>query len=92
MLVNNREKRTDWIEHITSKLEEKEYKNEWTDLWNIKVPSKVHHFLWRLAEQSIPTGDVKHHRKMAPTSRYSICGGQDSWRHSLLECNRASCV
>jgi hypothetical protein len=29
---------------------------------------------------------------MAPTSRYSICGGQDSWRHSLLECNRASCV
>jgi hypothetical protein len=92
MLVNNQEKRTNWIEHRASRSEEKEDKKEWKDLWNIKIPSKVHHFLWRLAKQSIPTGDVRHHMKMAPTSRCSICGDQDSWRHSLLECNMARCV
>ena len=49
-------------------------------------------FLWRLAKQSIPTGDVRHHRNMAPNNSRSICGCQDSWRHALLECNMAKCV
>jgi hypothetical protein len=41
MLVNNQEKRTNWIEHRASRSEEKEDKKEWKDLWNIKIPSKV---------------------------------------------------
>ena len=62
------------------------------DLWSVKVPSKIWVFLWRLAKHCIPTGDVRHRRNMAQTSNCSICGGQDSWKHSLLECNMARCV
>jgi hypothetical protein len=35
---------------------------------------------------SITTGDVRHHRNMATTANNcSMCGAEDSWRHSLLE-------
>lgn len=61
-------------------------------LWKVKVPSKIRVFLWRLAKHSIPTGDVRFHRNMAPDSACSICGMPDSWRHSLLECNMSACV
>ena len=29
---------------------------------------------------------------MALDGTYSLCGGLDSWRHALLECNLAKCV
>ncbi|CAN6318053.1 unnamed protein product [Urochloa humidicola] len=29
---------------------------------------------------------------MAPDSRCAVCGGQDSWKHSLIECHPARCV
>jgi hypothetical protein len=53
---------------------------------------KFHVFLWHLARQSIPTGDVRHHRNMALDGNYTLCGGSDSWKHALLECNLAKCV
>lgn len=65
---------------------------EWATLWKIKVPSKLRIFLWRLARQSLPTGDVRHNRHMAQHRNCTICGQPDSWRHSLLECNLARCV
>lgn len=92
MLISNRERRTNWIEHNTVRSDMRADQKEWTDLWNVKVPSKVRVFLWRLAKQSIPTRDVRHHRNMAQNSNCSICGRQDSWRHSLLECKMAKCV
>ena len=92
MLVNNWKTRNGWIEHNAGRSDVRAEQKEWTDLWNVKVPSKVCVFLWRLVKQSIPIGDVRHHRNMAQNSNCSICGGQDSWRHSLLECNMAKCV
>jgi len=92
MLVSNWEKRADWIEHNAGMSDVRADQKDWTDLWGVKVPSKVRVFLWRLAKQSIPTGDVRHHRNMAPNNSCSICGCQDSWRHALLECNMAKCV
>jgi hypothetical protein len=92
MLDNSRERRNDWIEHNAGRSDVRAEQKEWTDLWNVEVPSKVRVFLWRLAKQSMPTGDVRHHRNMAQNSSCCICGGQDSWRHSLLECNMAKSV
>ena len=60
MLVSNREKRTDWIEHNPSRSDCSAERKEWTDIWQVQVLFKVHQFLWRLARQSIPTGDVRH--------------------------------
>ena len=92
MLVSNREKRTDWIEHNPGRSDCSAERKEWTDIWQVQVPSKVRQFLWRLARQSIPTGDVRHQRHMAPDSRCVVCGGLDSWKHSLIECHQARCV
>jgi hypothetical protein len=85
-------KRTDWIEHNAGMYDVRADQKDWTNLWAVKVPSNVRVFLWRLAKQSIPTGDVRHHRNMAPNNSCSICGCQDSWKHALLECNMAKCV
>jgi len=65
---------------------------EWKSLWAVKVPSKINMFLWRLAHHSLPTNDVRHYRHMADSSACYFCGQQDSWRHSLLECNVAKCI
>jgi hypothetical protein len=61
-------------------------------MWSVKVLSKVRNFLWRLACHSLPTADVRHHRHMAEASVCTLCGSEDSWKHSLLECNMARCV
>lgn len=58
----------------------------------MKVPGKIRNFLWRLAKHSIPTEDVRLHKKMATEDRCQICGAQDSWRHSLLDCTMARCM
>lgn len=64
---------------------------EWSSLWQVKVPSKLRVFLWRLARHSLPSANVLHHWNMDHT-RCVFCGASDSWRHSLLECNMARCV
>lgn len=92
MLVSNQVRRADWIEHNASRSDVMADQKDWTNLWNVKVPSKVRVFLCKLAKQSIPTRDVRHHRNMAQDGNCSICGRQDSWRHSLLECNMVKCV
>jgi hypothetical protein len=63
-----------------------------TSMSKVQVPAKLNIFLWRLARQSLPTADVVCHRKMSPVSNCKLCGSEDSWRHSLLECNMARCV
>lgn len=53
---------------------------------------KIKVFLWRLAQSSLPSADVLNHRNMATHDKCGICGAQDSWKHSLIECNLAKCV
>lgn len=61
-------------------------------MWKAQVPAKVRHFLWRLGRHSIPTEDVRKTRKMAQSDACQVCGVQDSWRHSLIECSSSHCV
>jgi hypothetical protein len=61
-------------------------------MWKIQVTLKLRMFLWLLAQQSLPTGDVRHHRNMAAMSSCSICGAEDSWRHSLMDFPMSKCV
>lgn len=92
MLVDNREKRTAYYESKAGQSDTTAVKSDWAKLWKVQLPSKLRLFLWRLAHQSIPTEDVRHHRNMATTNFCSMCGQPDSWRHSLLECNLAKPV
>jgi hypothetical protein len=65
---------------------------DWTSLWNIKVPSKLKNFIWRLCNESVPTAEVLHHRHMATSSSCSFCSAEDSWKHALIDCVAARCV
>jgi hypothetical protein len=49
-------------------------------------------FVWRLAQQSIPSADIMFCRNMATTNACKLCGREDSWRHSLLDYQMARCV
>ena len=92
MLVQKKENLIAWLEHTPSTSDIRANEKEWTAIWQLKVPSKIKVFLWRLARHSIPTADVLHRRHIAPHAACLVCGVPDSWKHSLLECNLAKCV
>jgi hypothetical protein len=82
MLVHNRDKNEAWLGDRPSNSNTQAMEKEWSTIWKVRVPSKIKVFIWRLARQSIPSGDVLHHRNMAPSSACTICGSKDSWKHS----------
>jgi hypothetical protein len=92
MIVDTKRRREDWIEQRPESSNQDDEEKMWTKLWKVSVPSKLRVFLWRLAKNSIPTGDVRFHRNMATTAACSLCGKEDSWRHSLLECTMSRCI
>jgi hypothetical protein len=61
-------------------------------MWSVQIPSKLRVFLWRVAHEPLPTGDVHHRWHMADSNKCSICGEDDSWRHSLIDCTPCRCV
>jgi hypothetical protein len=65
---------------------------KWSELWHIKVPSKVPMFSWRLAKQSLLMNDVRYRRRISAKDIFQLCGTQDSWWHRLLDCSIARCV
>jgi hypothetical protein len=40
----------------------------------------------------LPTNDLRNRRNMAPSPACTLCGQEDSWRHSLMECQISRCV
>jgi hypothetical protein len=82
----------DWLDERSASSRIEVEQKSWSKLWKVAVPSKIKIFLWRLAKHSLPTGDIRQRRNMTPTAACSICGQEDSWRHSLIECNMARCV
>ena len=92
MLVQKKENATAWLENRPGRSNVHAEEKEWSIIWQLKVPSKIKVFLWRLARHSLPTADVLHRRHMAEQATCLICGAPDSWKHSLLDCNMAKCV
>jgi hypothetical protein len=92
LLVHTKKRREAWLEARSEGLDTGLEGKLWQRIWRVQVPPKLRIFIWRLAHQSLPTGDVRHHRQMAETKACSICGEQDSWRHSLLNCTIARYV
>jgi hypothetical protein len=89
MLVIHKHHATAYLEHTAGRSDLRA--EEWLSIWKLDVPSKIHIFLWRLTRNSIPSGDVLLHRNMHRTALVAS-GVQDSWKHSLIECNLARCV
>ena len=92
MMIKTKYRRGIWIDGRAGSSSTERDEQSWKLLWGTKIPGKIHMFMWRLACHSIPTEDVRAKRNMATTSLCSLCGAEDSWRHSLLECSMARCV
>lgn len=58
MLVKTKLQRESWLENGEGQSNTEEEEKSWTSLWNIKVPSKLKNFLWRLCQDSLPTADI----------------------------------
>ncbi|XP_073362870.1 uncharacterized protein [Aegilops tauschii subsp. strangulata] len=92
MLVNTKMRREAWLEGRANSSDTDRESKSLEKLWKVNVLPKVKIFLWRLAQQSIPTTGLLHHRNMSTSTRCGLCGAEDSWKHSLLHCTVARCV
>lgn len=93
MLVDTKRRREDWLEGRSCSSDTRMARNQWTKLWSAKVPAKVRSFAWRLAKNSIPTGETLKRRHMSEADTCVICNAAaDSWRHALLDCHMSKCI
>lgn len=92
MLVSTRQRREAWLENTAGSSTVEADAGSWKRLWNTQAPAKIRMFFWRLSKHSLLTNDVRSHRNMADSSACSLCGAEDSWRHSLLDCTMSRCI
>ena len=92
MLVRTKHDREGWLDEAETTSTSEGQSKEWKAIWKVAVPSEIKVFLWRLARNSIPSGDVLHRRNMSTTRVCGLCGTTDSWRHALLNCPMARCT
>jgi len=58
MLAINKERPIAYLENIAGRSDLRSEENEWMSVWQVKVPSKIHVFLWRLAHHSLLSRNV----------------------------------
>jgi hypothetical protein len=93
MLIHIRNQRQDWLDSRAGVSDIEGAERRWKLFWKIKIPSKIHIFAWRLAHNSLPTGQVLKERSMREHGGCNICGVDvDSWKHALFNCTMARCV
>lgn len=62
----------------------------WKQLWQLKVPSKIKIFGWRVLHGDIPCKGVLANRHIENSSSCPAChGGCEDIKHLLFTCNRA---
>lgn len=63
----------------------------WRKLWNLKVPLKVKHFLWRAASGILPTKEQLISKKVAINNLCPVCNiSQETTFHLLVSCDFAN--
>lgn len=92
VLTETKTRRENWLDGVPGPSSSAQTDKAWTNLWKLSVPSKPKVFVWRLANQSIPSADLLQHRNMATSSNCALCGCMDSWKHSLIDCTMSRCT
>jgi hypothetical protein len=63
------------------------------EIWNVKVPSKVCIFSWRLSQDGLATHANRKRRMPTRDATCQICGRQDeSGYHTVVSCTKAACL
>lgn len=58
-------RREDWLENHGSNSDTIASQKQWVKLWKTRVPGNVKNFAWRLAKNSIPTGETLKNRHIS---------------------------
>ena len=62
----------------------------WRGLWKLKVPPKVHTFLWRACTGCVPTRENLHKKRISEEERCELCyHHSETTSHVLWECPMA---
>ena len=92
MILRTKIHREAWLNESEGSSHVQQESKQWSSIWHIQVPSKVRMFVWRLARQSMPTGELLNHRNMSSEVSCNLCGAGDTWMHALLTCPMSSSV
>ena len=59
----------------------------WNKLWNLKIPLKVKHFIWRAVRECLPTKDRLRSRRVEVNIMCPVCNvNEETTLHSLVTC------
>ncbi|CAL1389644.1 unnamed protein product [Linum trigynum] len=58
----------------------------WKKLWSMKVPPKVRHFLWKFANDILPTGDRVSRKSDRWSEKCPFCDDRETQLHAFVEC------
>ena len=65
-----------------------EQKCLWKKLWQIRSPTKIRHFMWHVAKDSLPTKQNHRARHVPVDETCELCGEQkETLMHSLWLCD-----
>ncbi|KAL2933269.1 hypothetical protein RDABS01_016388 [Bienertia sinuspersici] len=75
----------EWLSHATD-----EAKQCWRLIWDMKIPPKLQHFLWRACNGFLSVMERLFSRYIVQSKSCQICGGDaETILHSLFECEYA---
>lgn len=65
----------------------------WKRIWKIHAPQRIEHFIWRAANDSLPTKQNLVRRKIPVDETCSLCNDyQETKMHALWLCDQAKSV
>ncbi|KAL0012456.1 hypothetical protein SO802_007564 [Lithocarpus litseifolius] len=68
-------------------------KKFWKSLWQLRVPNKIKHFVWKACNEALPTKTNLHHRHVADSDICDLCGElPEDTVHALWSCKHIACV
>lgn len=68
-------------------------KKFWKSLWQLRVPNKIKHFVWRACNDALPTKANLRHRHVMDSDIYDLCREHpEDTVHALRSCNEIACV
>ncbi|CAN1315690.1 Putative ribonuclease H protein At1g65750 [Linum perenne] len=79
-----------YLDHVNHK-PKLNIQGPWRSVWNLHVPPKVKHLVWRLGREVVPSRTILRHRHIAVPSSCGVCGlHEENYQHLFLTCNYAT--
>ena len=68
-------------------------KKFWKSLWQLRVPNKIKHFVWKACNEALPTKTNLHHHHVTNFDICDLCGElPEDIVHAFWSCKDITCV